>query len=134
MAIRKNSLTLIERRAAAVRISGGLWLLAKTLPCRSTNCPLLRMRSSVSRLTSPGSILWNICSSSLVKVVLHHFPASLSRNTTTLTGRLNPASAAAKDRQERSEAVILNSFRTWYSNVDQNDQSYLCKRVDEKVC
>ena len=134
MAIRKNSMTLIERRAAAVRISSGLWLLAKTLSCRSTNWPLLRLPLSVRRLASPGSILWNICLSCLVKVVLHHFPASLSRNTTTLTGRLNPASAAAKDRQERSEAVNLNSFRTGYSNVDQNDQSYLCKRVDEKVC
>ena len=51
-----------------------------------------------------------------------------------LSGRLNPANAAAKDRQERSEAVNLNSFRTGYSNVDQNDQSYLCKRVDEKLC
>jgi hypothetical protein len=60
--------------------------------------------------------------------------ASLSRNTITLNGHLNSASAATTDRQKRGQAVSLNSLGKGYFNVDQNNQSHFCKRVDEEVC
>ena len=47
--------------------------------------------------------------------------ASLSRNTITLTGRLNSDSAAATDRQKRGQAINLNSLGEGYFNVDQNN-------------
>ena len=60
--------------------------------------------------------------------------ASLSRNTITLTGRPNLASTAGTDRQKRGQAINLNSLGKGYFNVDQNNQSHFCKRVDEEVC
>ena len=60
--------------------------------------------------------------------------ASLSRNTITLTRRLNSASTAATDRQKRGRVVNLNSLGKGYFNVDQNNQRYFGKRVDEEIC
>ena len=35
---------------------------------------------------------------------------------------------------KRGQAVSLNSLGKGYFNVDQNNQSHFCKRVDEEVC
>ena len=35
---------------------------------------------------------------------------------------------------KRGQAVNLNSLGKGYFNVDQNNQSHFCKRVDEEVC
>ncbi len=45
-----------------------------------------------------------------------------------------PGQRSGYGSTKKGQAVNLNSLGEGYLNVDQNNQSHFCKRVDEEVC